>query len=125
MPPGSPKRSSISSGKEGSPTRPRYLGLEVAGDHPPPFSTAAWEQFLRRHGAPSGAPPFRWRLIRAEGARAVVEVDHRSADAARSAWNASEEIGTEVVRVVSRRTWGTLRGAKSWLRADGRDLGRR
>ncbi|HYA57991.1 MAG TPA: hypothetical protein VEH57_05975 [Thermoplasmata archaeon] len=59
---------------------------------------------------------FRWRLIRVEGRRALVEVDWRVTSNARAAWNAPipQRPGS---KIASRRTWGTLVGAKRWLRS--------
>ena len=61
--------------------------------------------------------PGRFRLIRVEGARAIAEVDQRRAAAARAAWNGPAPEGG--LRIATRRTWGTLRPAKAWLRARG------
>ncbi|HYA55025.1 MAG TPA: hypothetical protein VEG42_05435 [Thermoplasmata archaeon] len=113
----SPRKSSTSSGKPSVRRRPRYLGIEVAGELFPPLSPRAWEGLLaeRWTAAPaSPTPPF--RLIRAEGRRAIVEVDHLFAAEARAAWAARP---TEAGRptLVPHRTWGTLVGAKAWLRS--------
>ena len=109
-----PRKSSTSSARSAAP-RPRYLGLEVAGEHLPPLSPRWWESTLRRQldGAPTPVP---FRLIRSEGSRAVVEVPHRSAATARTRWTAAldDHLALETVR-----TWGTLVGAKAWL-AQGR-----
>jgi hypothetical protein len=105
-----PRKSSTSSARSAAP-RPRYLGLEVAGEHLPPLSPRWWEGTLR--GLTVGLPStFPFRLIRSEGRRAVVEVSHRSAAAARSRWTAVLDERTTVGTV---RTWGTLVGAKAWL----------
>jgi hypothetical protein len=53
-------------------------------------------------------------MVRSEGYRAIVEVDQFRAVAAREAWTTPvDDTGT---RLVARRTWGTLRGAKAWMR---------
>ncbi len=113
----SPRKSSTSSGKRPA-RRPRYLGIEVAGEpfpslSPPSFEALLREALVRRTGT---APRF--RVIRSDGARGIAEVDHRDAPAARDAWNSS--VGSLDLR--THRTWGTLVGAKTWL-ADGRDGG--
>ncbi|MCI4339503.1 MAG: hypothetical protein L3J68_04135 [Thermoplasmata archaeon] len=108
----SPRKSSTSSGR--APTlRPRYLGLEVAGEHFPPPSPRWWETTLRRC-LDRSAVPGRFRLIRSEGYRAIAEVDQFQAPAARRAWTTS--VDDPAVRLFPRRTWGTLRGAKAWMR---------
>jgi hypothetical protein len=114
MPQASPRKSSISYDKR-SPPRPRYLGIEVAGSHPPPGSSHAWEAVLRARLVRAGVSPVFFRLIRSEGTRAVAEVDHRTAALARAAWEATEEAPPDLP-LVPRRTWGTLVGAKAWLR---------
>ncbi len=87
----------------------------MAGEPFPPPSARWWEAALR-HGFDRAAVAGRFRLIRADGYRAVVEVDQRRAPAARAAWNGpADDAGS--VALVTRRTWGTLRGAKRWLRA--------
>lgn len=116
MPPANPRKSSTSSARPGPPTRPRYLGIEVAGEHLPP-SPAAWDSLLRRRLVAAGAPAGRLRLIRAESHRAIVEVDHRSALIARTAFNGVDTLVSPPLRLASVRTWGTLRGAKAWWRA--------
>lgn len=114
MPQASPRKSSTSYDNR-SPPRPRYLGLEVAGSHPPPGSPHAWEALLRARLTRAGVTPATFRLIRCEGARAIAEVDHRSAERARAAWGAPDA-GAPDLPLVPRRTWGTLVGAKAWLR---------
>ncbi len=107
----SPRKSSTSSGRRSDAPRPRYLGLEVAGEHLPSLSPRGWEALLRGRFDPRlGVVPF--RLIRSDGRWAIVEVGHRSVAAARTAWNASLPDG---VRLSSVRAWGTLVGAKRWL----------
>jgi hypothetical protein len=47
-----------------------------------------------------------------------VEVDHRVVPAARQAWNITLVAPSgRAVQLSTRRSWGTLRGAKAWLRA--------
>ena len=58
----------------------------------------------------------RFRLIRSDGYRAIAEVDQFRALAARVAWTTSVDATGTSVRLAARRTWGTLRGAKAWLR---------
>ncbi|MGA7476705.1 MAG: hypothetical protein WBW47_05735 [Thermoplasmata archaeon] len=110
----SPRKSSTSSGKPPA-LRPRYLGIEVAGEHFPSLSPRAWEGLLADRLASAGVPVRRFRVIRAEGRRAIVEVDHLAASRARAAWNAVPA-GPNEIRLVPQRTWGTLVGAKAWLR---------
>jgi hypothetical protein len=86
----------------------------VAGEHFPSFSRD-WETLLHRRldRVAYGAVPF--RLIRADGRRAVVEVAHVHVPAVRAAWNSTPATGGEP-ELTTRRTWGTLVGAKAWLR---------
>ncbi|MCI4337551.1 MAG: hypothetical protein L3K18_04410 [Thermoplasmata archaeon] len=89
----------------------------MAGE--PAFSTRWLESTLAerlRSGRPD-VPPIPVRVIRREGDRAVAEVEHAWAADARKSWNARLALpsGTPV-ELVTRRTWGTLRGAKAWLR---------
>jgi hypothetical protein len=89
----------------------------VAGDLSVPSSW--WEGVLvdrLRLLAPTGAP-IRIRWIRREGSRAIVEVDHLVVAAAREAWNiALVAPNGRPVQIATKRSWGTLRGAKAWLR---------
>jgi hypothetical protein len=110
----SPRKSSTSSGKPPG-LRPRYLGIEVAGEHFPSLSPRAWEGLLAERLASAGVPVRRFRVIRSEGRRAVVEVDHLAAPRARAAWTATPA-GPSEIGFIPRRTWGTLVGAKAWLR---------
>jgi hypothetical protein len=110
MPPVSPRKSSTSSGRRSDAPRPRYLGLEVAGEHFPPSSSRGWESLLRDRS--HGTVPF--RLIRTEGRRAIVEVGHHNLAEARAAWNGRAGDGPPIT---TERTWGTLLDAKAWLRA--------
>ncbi len=107
----SPRKSSTSSGRRSDAPRPRYLGLEVAGEHFPSLSPRGWEALLRGRFDPALGPPG-FRLIRSDGGRAVVEVGHRSMGTARTAWNGPLPQGGRLATV---RTWGTLVGAKRWL----------
>jgi hypothetical protein len=110
----SPRKSSTSSGRPAT-LRPRYLGVEVAGEHLPSLPPRWWEATLRAC-LERATVPGRFRVIRAEGRRAVVEVDQLRSRSVRTAWTTVvAEPGGEV-RIVTRRTWGTLRGAKAWLR---------
>lgn len=111
----SPRKSSTSSAKPLSP-RPRYLGIEVAGELSLP---RRWiEQELGRllaDAAADGAPHL-VRVIRWEGPRGLVEIVHRDVPAARSAWNhEGPGPGRDPVRWRTVRAWGTLRDAKRWL----------
>ena len=115
--PVSPRKSSTSSAEPVS--RPRYLGVEVVGE---PFVPRPWlEETLRRTlpAAPAGSDrgPRRLRIVRLERSKALVEVGHRWAIEARTAWNVSVPgpSGSPVV-LTTRQTWGTLRGGKLWLR---------
>ena len=113
----SPRKSSTSSAEPVA--RPRYLGVEVVGETIVP---RPWlEEALRRALTPrSGAippAPRRIRIIRLERAKALVEIGHRWAAEARSAWNGPVPGPSgRPVALATRRTWGTLRGAKLWLR---------
>jgi len=111
----SPRKSSTSSGRS-RPHRPRYLGIEVAGESLPPASLRAWVALLssrlRRVG--EDAPGF--RLIRVDVRRAVAEVDHDAVTRLRLAWNGPDP-DPSGPGLRTRRTWGTLVGAKAWLRA--------
>ncbi|HYB79211.1 MAG TPA: hypothetical protein VEG66_05570 [Thermoplasmata archaeon] len=113
----SPRKSSTSSGKATpSPARrPRYLGLEVAGELLPVLSPRAWENLLADRLVAAGEPSPRFRLIRAEGRRAIVEVDHLTAARARTAWSGPIR-APGAPTLIPYRTWGTLVGAKAWMR---------
>jgi RNase P/RNase MRP subunit POP5 len=110
----SPRKSSTSSGKRPPRARPRYLGLEVAGEPFPP-ATRWWETTLRDL-LDRSAVTGRFRLVRTDGYRAIVEVDHRLSATLRVAWTTELEERGHRLRLGTRRTWGTLRGAKAWLR---------
>jgi hypothetical protein len=88
----------------------------VAGEHLPFLSPRAWESLLAERFVARDAPAFRYRLIRSDGRRAVVEVDQWSAERARTVLAARPRPPGEVT-VDPRKTWGTLVGAKEWLRA--------
>jgi RNase P/RNase MRP subunit POP5 len=115
----SPRKLSTSSGKPKS-LRPRYLGVEVAGE--PSVPSPWWEGVLAdrlKLAAPADLPT-RVRWIRRDGGRAIVEIDHRVLAAARAAWNiALVTPKGGPVQLRTSRTWGTLRGAKAWLRGAG------
>jgi len=114
----SPRKSSTSSGKRRTTTRPRYLGVEVAGELFPPPPARWWEETLRR--CLEASPAAGWfRIVRTAGYRAVVEVDQWRAVPARAAWTRELEGSGPAVRLRSRRTWGTLKRAKAWVRAAG------
>ena len=68
------------------------------------------------------AVPGRFRLVRSDGYRAIAEVDQFRAVAAREAWTTVVEAPD--VRLVTGRTWGTLVGAKRWLRRGASQDGR-
>ncbi|MGB6442432.1 MAG: hypothetical protein WBF81_03955 [Thermoplasmata archaeon] len=110
----SPRKSSTSSARPAT-LRPRYLGIEAAGEHFPAPPPRWWEATLRRclDGSPAAG---RFRLVRADGYRAIVEVDQFRAPGARVAWTTVLDGPTPSVRLTTRRTWGTLRGAKVWIR---------
>jgi len=110
----SPRKSSTSSGKDRS-HRPRYLGVEVAGEHLPPSSPRHWEAILASRLRADPAPTPAFRIVRTDGRRAIVELDHRAVGRARAAWNGPARDASEAV-IATRRTWGTLVGAKAWLR---------
>jgi hypothetical protein len=113
----SPRKSSTSSGRP--PTqRPRYLGIEVAGELLPPLPPRWWEATLRRCLDRAGVPD-RFRVVRVYGRRAIAEVEHRAAPAARAAWSARDVESAPPLELTTIRTWGTLRGAKAWLREPG------
>jgi hypothetical protein len=80
----------------------------VAGETLP--TPAQWEALLRRAWSPG--PPF--HVVRSAGDRAIVEVEHAVAARARAAWNVTLE--RPGARLATVRTWGTLVGAKAWLR---------
>ncbi|MGB6501761.1 MAG: hypothetical protein WBG19_10285 [Thermoplasmata archaeon] len=87
----------------------------MAGSHPPPSSPHVWEAVLRARLARAGVSPGSFRLIRSDGARAVAEIDHRAAAPARAAWQ-SPPADVADFPLVPWKTWGTLVGAKAWLR---------
>jgi hypothetical protein len=82
------------------------------------------ERALGDRLAASTAPGVRVRLIRLEGRRALIEVDHRAALLARTAWNGPiPGPGGSPVGVSTVRTWGTLVKGKAWLRRPPRPAG--
>ena len=62
----------------------------------------------------AGGPEGPIRVLRVQGPRAVVQIDQLRTDAARDAWNGAVP-DAPGVRLVTRRTWGTLVGAKAWV----------
>ncbi len=111
MPPASPRKSSTSSGRPRRP-RPRYLGLEVAGEPLPSPASARWGPLLGEAATAAGGAPW-FRVIRADAGAAIVEVEARDVAAARRAWNRAAGEGSPGLRTA--RSWGTLVGAKRWL----------
>jgi hypothetical protein len=112
----SPRKSSTSSAEPVE--RPRYLGLEVAGVA---FVPRPWLERALREALPPAPVDSRARqprIIRLERGRALVEVGHRWAAVARKAWN-GPVTGPQggPIELSTRRSWGTLRGAKIWLRS--------
>jgi RNase P/RNase MRP subunit POP5 len=87
----------------------------VAGEQLPPPPARWWEATLRRTLEPSSAPGA-FRIVRSDGYRAIVAVDQSRVRAAREAWTTVLDDPRTGVRIRTRRTWGTLRGAKAWLR---------
>jgi hypothetical protein len=108
----SPKKSSISSGNALS--RPRYLGIEVAGD--PFLSPRLLERWLTER-LDQGTFVPKLKVVRVEGRRALVNVPHTWALRARRLWT-GQWTATDGTRLEVRthRTWGTLVGGKDWLR---------
>ncbi|HYK92821.1 MAG TPA: hypothetical protein VEY07_02110 [Thermoplasmata archaeon] len=75
------------------------------------------ERELSRLLFPS-TPPSTLRIIRWEGRRGLVEVGHRDVGPARAAWNGEiRDPAGRTVSVTTKRTWGTLRKGKLWLRS--------
>ena len=61
---------------------------------------------------------MRFRMIRAEGLRAIVRVDQRTTTLARAVWNARiESRDGRTYQLSTVRVWGTLVGAKVWIRS--------
>ncbi|MCI4364384.1 MAG: hypothetical protein L3K13_08880, partial [Thermoplasmata archaeon] len=108
----SPRKSSTSSGKPVR-FRSRYLGLEVAGA---PLSPKALEARLRASLPPLPGLPGP-RVIRLSSGRALVEVAHVQVGEARTRWNSTLPAPGPELRLVTRRSWGTLRKGKVWLRS--------
>jgi hypothetical protein len=116
----SPRKPSTSSGKP-SPDRPRYLGIEAAGGPfpPPKLLEAALRRALTDPASPASAPAV--RVIRVEIDRAIAQIAHTAVPRARAGWNGPLDVpGRAVFAVRTRKTWGTLVGAKRWLRRDER-----
>ena len=118
-----PRKSSTSSG---NPTlRPRYLGVEVAGETPF-LAPRAIEHELRRRLEAIGAHQPEFQIIRWQGGRGLVRVAHTDARRARDAWNYVGP-GTDGQRLTLRtvRTYGTLRKGKLWLNGRAQGASRR
>jgi len=97
--------------------RPRYLGIEVAGQPVPRLLPAAWLDLLNHRWRAQNDTPLKLKVIRSEGTRAIVAIDQRTAPRARLAWNATWQAGEgRTFRVATVRSWGTLVDAKAWLR---------
>gem|GEM_PF-476664 len=112
-----PRKSSTSSGRARA-TRARYLGVEVVAQPLPSPSLPGWEGLLRIALERSGGPSVRFRIIRSDRRRAIVEISHTDLTRARTAWSATAENGS-AGPLATRRTWGTLVGAKAWLKVAG------
>jgi len=98
--------------------RPRYLGIEVAGQPVPRLSPAAWHDLLQHRWRAHAEPTQQFRIIRVAPTRALVEVDQRTLALGRTAWNAVIVAdGERSYRVATVRAWGTLVSGKAWLRA--------
>ncbi len=110
----SPRKSSTSSANPPSP-RPRYLGLEVAGDQP---VSPRWveRELARLVAAASADRALPFKIIRWEGRRGIVQVGHLDLPRARSLWNAATtDPAGRPLRFETRKTWGTLRKGKRWV----------
>jgi RNase P/RNase MRP subunit POP5 len=108
----SPRKSSTSSGNPS--LRPRYLGVEVAGELP--LSPRSIEAELRRRLEAIGAHSPSFQIIRWEGGRGLVRVAHYDVRRAREAWNYRGPATTGgPLTVRTDRTYGTLRKGKAWL----------
>lgn len=64
--------------------------------------------------ATAGGPGGPIRVLRVQGRRAVVQIDQLHTGAARQAWNGPTP-NVPGLRLMTRRTWGTLVGAKAWI----------
>ena len=62
----------------------------------------------------AGGPEGPIRVLRVQGNRAVVAIDQLRTPAARRAWNGAPPTSPGI-RLSTRRTWGTLVGAKGWI----------
>ena len=82
-----------------------------------PLPPRLLELWLRRSLSETLGAPASVRVIRVEGRRALVEVSHLSATVARHTFS-GELPGAPLpgLALATRRTWGTLRLAKLWLR---------
>ena len=106
----SPRKSSTSSG---NPTvRPRYLGVEVAGE----LSPRSVEHELRRRLEAIGAHQPTFQIIRWEAGRGLVRVAHYDVRRAREAWNyRGPGTAGQLLTLRTDRTYGTLRKGKAWM----------
>jgi hypothetical protein len=86
----------------------------VAGEHLPSFfSPRDWEGLVHARLARQGFDSMRFRIVRSAARRAIVEVGHLDLTRFRSSF---AEASGEGPAIRSVRTWGTLVGAKAWLR---------
>ncbi len=86
----------------------------MAGALPP--SPRLLEQSLRESVTREHRGPVPVRIVRIQGRRAIVEVPHWAAAAARRAWNpAPDRRPTDALGIGTVRTYGTLLKAKAWL----------
>jgi hypothetical protein len=113
MRPARARKSSTSSGRRER-ARTRYLGLEVASEPLLPFLPSRWTVWLAGALERTGTAPPPFRLVRCEGARAIVRAAVADAAALRSAWDGFAVPGGSL-RLRTVRTWGTMVGAKAWL----------
>jgi RNase P/RNase MRP subunit POP5 len=87
--------------------------VELLGEPIPPRRL----EFVLRSAIPAGTLQFAPRVLRAQGIRAIVEVEHADAARARAAWNATlRPPGTLPITVRTHRTWGTVRGGRAWVK---------
>ena len=103
----SPRKSSTSSGNPRF-DRPRYLLVEAAGAGT--LSPRALEGLLGARLAELPEPRPRFRIIRTEGAHALVAVAHTDVGRCRIVWNRPGDASLRTLR-----SYGTLRKGKSWL----------
>ncbi len=85
----------------------------MTGELVPVGSPDAWRHVL--DGIEPATRPFSYRVVRSDARRAIVAVDQHTMVLARARWNAaSDPAGQWSIR--TERTWGTLVGAKTWIR---------